>query len=310
MNRTERTFAALRGEAVDRPPVSFWRHLDPKRDAVEQHVAFYRETGVDFVKVMHDGLTMPFESLEDAMKLRAHTEYYYQALERVRRVTDALRDEAPVCFNVFSPFCLLRRIMPDAAIEAAVREKPDSVVRALARVGEELSDLCDALARETDCFGIFMCYQGGEADRFDEETFNRVVRPSDRMVLDAANAALCYNIMHVCGWDGRKNALARFVSYPSAAVNWATYVDGVNLTQGKTLFARPVMGGFDNRRGTLLYTGTREEIQREARKIVDDYRTQNGSLNGLIVGADCSFLPPIESERFRWAVEAVMEDTE
>lgn len=310
MNRTERTFAALRGEAVDRPPVSFWRHLDPTRDAVEQHVAFYRETAVDFIKVMHDGLPMPFESLEDALRLHTPTAYSRQAVERVKRVADALRGEAPVCLNVFSPFCLLRRLMPDETIGAMVRENPKKIIEAMARVGEELGRLCETLAKETDCFGIFLCYQGGEADRFDEETFHRVVRPSDRMVLDAANKALRYNIMHVCGWDERKNALERFVDYPSAAVNWATYVDEVSLPQGKTLFERTVMGGFDNRRGTLLYTGSREEIQREARRMVNDYRAQNGSLNGLIVGADCSFLPPIDSERFRWVVEAVMEVTQ
>ncbi|MDD3409179.1 MAG: uroporphyrinogen decarboxylase family protein [Eubacteriales bacterium] len=309
MNRTQRTLAALAGERTDRPPVSFWRHLDPRLDAAAQHAAFYEETGVDFIKIMHDGLPVAFADLRGAAELTPEGAYAQAALERARRVTDALVGEAPTYFNVFSPFCLLRRVMPDEAIAQAVRCDEQGVAAALDAAGRTLGCLCGRLIRQAGCLGVFVCFQGNEQGRFSKEVFDRVVRPSDWAVLEAANAASNENIAHFCGWDGIPNVLSRCADYPAKAVNWAISVEKLGLSDGRRLFGgRPVLGGFDNRRGSLLYTATEDEIKRETHRILADYRAREGSLNGLLVGADCSFLPPIASERFRYVVEAVREE--
>ncbi len=309
MNRTQRTLAALEGEQTDRPPVSFWRHLNPSADAVEQHIAFYEETGVDFVKIMHDGLPVAFYDLRGAADFAPDGAYAQAALARARGVTDALRGEAPTYFNVFSPFCLLRRVMTDDAIAEAVRRDEQGAAAALDAAGRALGCLCGQLIRQAGCLGVFVCFQGNEQGRFPNDVFNRVVRPSDLTVLEAANAASNHNIAHFCGWDGIPNMLSRYADYPAKAINWAISVEKLGLSEGREFFGgRPVLGGFDNRRGSLLYTATEAEIKREAHRILEDYRAREGSLKGLLIGADCSFLPPIASERFRWAVEAVREE--
>ena len=70
---------------------------------------------------------------------------------------------------------------------------------------------------------------------------------------------------------------------------------------------RNCLGGFDNRRGKLLYSGTQEEIRQETRHILETYRRTFGNTDGLMLGADCSFLPDFETERFCWVTEALRE---
>jgi uroporphyrinogen decarboxylase len=60
MDKRARVLAALRRQPVDRPPVSFWRHV-PDLDhtaagLAEAMLAFQRRWDLDFVKVMPSGV--------------------------------------------------------------------------------------------------------------------------------------------------------------------------------------------------------------------------------------------------------------
>ncbi len=78
MNKKERMMTVLSGRRADRVPASFWHHFGPDEiegDAcVQAHLDYYRETGVDFIKIMSDGLAYPLEitidTPEDWLKLR------------------------------------------------------------------------------------------------------------------------------------------------------------------------------------------------------------------------------------------------
>ena len=60
MTHRERIQATLRGEAVDRPPVSLWRHFPREDETVEglvkATVRFQREYDFDLVKLMPTGM--------------------------------------------------------------------------------------------------------------------------------------------------------------------------------------------------------------------------------------------------------------
>src|SRR5437667_349726 len=60
MTKRERVFAALERRPVDRPPISFWRHVpeldhDPRLLA-EAMLGFHRRLDLDFVKLMSSGV--------------------------------------------------------------------------------------------------------------------------------------------------------------------------------------------------------------------------------------------------------------
>lgn len=316
MTKKERVKAALQGRPVDRPPVSFWRHFSGAdahgERCAQKHVEFYRQTDMDFIKVMHDGLTAPCSlDVHDLSDLKAYrplgksNPYIRSYVDRAQRVTDAIGSEVYVYANVFSPFTLLRRI-GDEKLRYYIWEDESTVRSALDVLGEELSLLCRELVEKAGCLGVFAAFQGNEVSRFTEEKFYRIVYPSDQAMLQAANEASPFNILHFCAWDEIRNRMEIWREYPGCAVNWAIAIDGIPLQEGRRFFGgRTVMGGFDNRRGKLLYSGSKPQVQRETRRLVEEYEQAFGSQDGLIIGADCSFLPDFRLRRFCWVTEAL-----
>ena len=71
------------------------------------------------------------------------------------------------------------------------------------------------------------------------------------------------------------------------------------LCEAKEKFGRTVWGGFDNRPGSLIYTGTKEEIEAEVKRLVEA-----SSKRGYIIGPDCSIHDELPEERIKWIVDA------
>ena len=92
-------------------------------------------------------------------------------------------------------------------------------------------------------------------------------------------------------------------NYTAKAVNWAVYVENLSLADGKRFFkGRCVLGGFDNTKSGVLYSGTKDEVKAETKKLIDE-----AGKTGVIVGADCTVPADIAHERFGWVKEALLE---
>ena len=169
MDKKENLRCALTGQPHDWVPASFFFHLKPHELEGEActrfHVDFYRKTDVDFLKVMHDGLTAPCTlsprglwELKDYRPGRESNAYVSAYLDRVCRVSDALGGDAAVYANIFSPFTLLRRIGEERLL-SRLRDRDISdtaVIRGglLAEVSLALHLLhrpCDARKRDMQC---------------------------------------------------------------------------------------------------------------------------------------------------------------
>ena len=75
--------------------------------------------------------------------------------------------------------------------------------------------------------------------------------------------------------------------------------DSMTVKEAKEKFGRTVWGGFDNRPGSLIYTGTKEEIEAEVKRLVEA-----SSKRGYIIGPDCSIHDELPEERIKWIVDA------
>ena len=85
-------------------------------------------------------------------------------------------------------------------------------------------------------------------------------------------------------------------NYPAKAINWAVYVENLPLKEGKEFFGgRCVLGGFDNRKEGVLYSGSREEVETEVEKLLS-----SAGKTGVILGADCTLPSDISTERLQW----------
>lgn len=310
MTKRERVLNAFHNQAVDKLPMGFWYHFSPDDDfgqqTVEEHLRLYREADMDFIKVMCDGYfnyPNPFigtvNSADDWFRMTPMGEnspYIRRQVERAKAVVNAVGKECCVFYNVFCPMSLMRFGTNEDILMGHLKRNEEAVCHAFEVIAEDIMTLVRLLITEAGCDGIYYCVQNAEQFRFTENEYRRIVRPAELKVLEYANTLSENNILHCCGWAGDRNRIEVWQDYPSAAVNWAVYVEQLTLGEGKKFFGnRCVLGGFDNRKTGVLYSGSKEEVQAETEKIVAEAGT-----TGVIIGADCTMPSDIPVERFRW----------
>ena len=77
----------------------------------------------------------------------------------------------------------------------------------------------------------------------------------------------------------------------------------MNLAEGKQFFGgKCVIGGFDNRPGGVLLSGTKEQVEQETEKLVAE-----AGKTGVILGADCTLPRGTDLNRICWVVEKLKE---
>ena len=101
MDKRERVLAAMNGEKVDHVPVGFWFHFGGDEAmgeaCVNAHLKYYRETDLDFIKVMCDGY-FPFplplirtaEDWNRVEPLAADDPFITEQVERAKAIVDAI----------------------------------------------------------------------------------------------------------------------------------------------------------------------------------------------------------------------------
>lgn len=310
MNKRDRVERTLAGLPTDRPPVCFWRHYGPlsPEETVKRHLAFFEASGMDILKMMCDEFfTYPMDehaTPAEILKMRPlgpKHHYVRGQVERASQINEQLHGEAFTLYNAFSPYATLKHTIGDAQSMALLVEHEEAGQHLLEIICEDTCHIVEGILKESGTDGMMLPLQGAEINRFSEEAYLRIVRPTEKRVIECADALSKTNLLHLCGWDGIPDHLEWWDKYPAKMVNWDVDVEDVSMAQGHERFpGRVIMGGFNNREGTLLHKGTKEDIQEKARAIVRD-----AGGKGVIVGADCSVPMDIDPQRIRWVIEAL-----
>lgn len=320
MNKRERVLAALHNQETDYVPGCFWRHytkqLERGEDIVEAHMQFYRETDVDFIKISSDGY---FGWPEETVKNLKNAEELYhmghipmdhpfmtEQLDRVRNIVAAVNGECCTFYTLFCPLSIFRLQVGWDKMMECIRADPEAVMHACDIIADDVNALIKAMI-DAGLDGIFYSVQNAELTRFTLEEYEKWVRPSDLKMLNFMNSLSDTNILHCCGWDadeaGTVNHMESWKGYNACTVNWASYVDHMDVTAIKEFFpGMAAWGGFDNRVTGLMYTGTEEEIKEETRRLIRKYGRK-----GFLLGPDCSLPINIDLKRIRWVMEASKE---
>lgn len=310
MTKKERLLRAFNNEPVDKVPMGFWYHFSPDEDlrqeTVDAHLKLYRELDMDMIKVMCDGyfnypnpyiatVTRP----EDWLSMKPLGEdhpFIRGQVERAKGVVEGVKGECCVFYNVFCPMSLMRFGAGEELMMSHLRENPQAVCHAFEVIAEDIKTLVRLLFTEAKCDGIYYCVQNAEEFRFSAEEYRKLVTPAELSVLEYANTFSDNNILHCCGWAGDKNRVEVWKDYPAKAINWAVYVENMTLAEGREFFGgRCVLGGFDNRKPGVLYSGSRAEVEAETERLIQE----TGSL-GVVLGADCTLPSDIDHERLLW----------
>ena len=327
-SKRELVLKAFRGEPVDRVPVGFWHHFTSEDEwlvgfrnqaIIEKnlagHQAFLAEVDPDFIKLMSDGYfaypnerlkkVQSIKELADIEPLGADHPWISEQVELVQKIRVSFTEDLVAIYNIFAPVTYFKwlvgkvaggdDIIADFLAEDAVLTK-----RVLDVIAKDIAALTERIIKEAGADGIYLSVQSIQDARVSAEDYKTFIAPSELAVLEAANAAGGVNILHICGYEGARNDVHLFTDYPAQVINWAVGPEGISLAEGRKLFGgRTVLGGFENGKDGLLYTGSQAAIQDETNRLIAE-----AGKEALIIGADCTIPSDIEAERIQWVRQA------
>ena len=327
-SKRELVLKAFRGEPVDRVPVGFWHHFTSEDEwlvgfrnqaIIEKnlagHQAFLAEVDPDFIKLMSDGYfaypnerlkkVQSIKDLADIEPLGADHPWISEQVELVQKIRAGFTEDLVAIYNIFAPVTYFKwligkvaggdDIIADFLVEDAVLTK-----RVLDVIAQDIAALTERIIKEAGADGIYLSVQSIQDARVSAEDYKAFIAPSELAVLEAANAAGGVNILHICGYEGARNDVHLFTDYPAQVINWAVGPEGISLAEGRKLFGgRTVLGGFENGKDGLLYTGSQAAIQDETNRLIAE-----AGKEALIIGADCTIPSDIEAERIQWVRQA------
>ena len=311
MNKRERVMAAIRGEAVDRVPVSFWLHNFAAEHSAQAltdaTVRLYRSYDWDFLKpqsratcftemwgtriqssteqtVMSVVREHALTSARDFGSLKAADAAHgalAEQLDAMLAIRAQCGPEAPIVATIFAPLMVASFMLAGGrdAVLKLMREDPAALDRGLAAIGQTLKQHARrCVAAGID--GVFYATTLATRQLMSAAECRRFQRPHDLAILDAV-AGAPFNIMHVCGDN---TLFEEFVDYPVSVFSWATTAGNPTLTEGRERTGRAVLGGLP---GKPQIGGMQAEalVERARAAIAATGRRHH------LLGPDCSINP-------------------
>lgn len=309
MLKIERVKAALRGELVDRPPVSLWmEHPSADQDPAKlacTHVAFQEKYDLDFIKLTpFDLYCVPDWGGElsydptgrrapqvarravgkagDWMNLRPLSGVdgvWGKQLEALRCVKALANPDVPVLQTVYSPLSVARKLAGDRLRED-LREYPQLVHKAL----EVITATTLGFVRQTlqdGAAGIFFATTCANFDFVSEAEYATFGRRYDLEVLKAAESGW-FNTLHI---HGRKIFFDELLDYPVQALNWHDCHEYPPVRRARSMTDKCIIGGVDEE-GAIV-SGKAYDVIEEV-----SYFLQETEVRGVMVGPGCATVAP------------------
>lgn len=255
MSPRERVDAALRGEEVDRPPVSIWRHFPNQDQSADDLAAVTRAWNeaynLDFIKLMPPGdyatidwgaeseyqgapggtretTKYPVESADDWGRITpvaADAGFNSEMVRACALVREAVGPDVPVLQTIFSPLTIASK-MSAGRVVGHLRSEPDAVREALAVIRDVTVSVARAsLAAGAD--GVFFASQLATSDILAESEYLDYGTNYDLEVLEEAVAAGSrVTMVHIHGANTFFHILA---GYPGNVLNWHDRAVGPDL---------------------------------------------------------------------------------
>lgn len=309
--KRERVLAALRGEPVDRVPISFWLHNFAAENSAEglagETLRLAETFDWDYLKPQSRAqcfaemwglqyrasreravpFTVTHAPVADEAALLSiepadpHTGALGEQLAALRLIRAAVGPDTPVIWTVFSPLMVMPFLMTGGREQtlSLMRSAPTAVERALDAVAETLRAYAGACL-DAGADGLFYATNLATRSVTTAAECRRFQRPYDLRVLSAVERAP-FNLLHVCGEAARFD---EFADYPVTAFSWATVPGNPTLAEGQRKTGRAVVGGFPGKPDIAGFTGP--ALAGRARSAIAEMRGRR-----LLLGPDCSINP-------------------
>ncbi|MDR1058615.1 MAG: hypothetical protein LBL43_03620 [Treponema sp.] len=293
MTHKERVLGALKGEALDRLPVSAWMHF-PREDKTAEGMvnAFTRfQTAYDWdiAKLMYRN-SFPYEDLgvKSGDEMPDYG-WYRRVSQAVLKPSDwntlkvldpkkgALAEMVGVTkivsqkmgpsimklATVFTPLMVAHQIAGTERLQEDMKSSPKNVHQGLEAITQGVIDFTLACL-DAGADGIF--FATGEANKgfCAPKEYGEFGHPYNKRVLEAVRDKAEMIMMHICGQD---IYFEEFADYPVDALNWDDRNTAPSLKEARKLTGKCLMGGVDMRQ--TLFKGSAAEVETQIRASVE-----------------------------------------
>lgn len=236
----ERVDRALRGDAVDRPPFSFWHHfgLTNAEAHAKATLDFHREYRTDFVKVMSD---FPYPKPSGKWwELRPVDNPFPDQLRALELVRDGLGGSKYFVETVFNPWNVAQKLSSKEEVLRLKSENPQKLLDALDVITQsEIAHVHRALA--TGASGILLSVANANAAELTPEDYVKFSRPFDQRILQAISSAPL-NILHL---HVEPPYVGLFGGFTAPIINYSLHVSRVPVADVRRRYAQVIAGGID-----------------------------------------------------------------
>ena len=311
MTKRERVTGVLRGNSVDRVPISFWLHNFATENSADglamETLRLARVFDWDFLKPQSRaqcfaemwGLTYrpsteratpftvthtPLSSAADVAHLRPVEPRHGalgEQLAALRTIRAGVGSDTPIIWTVFSPMMVMSYLLSGGREQALAlaRSDPKALDAGLAAMAETLAAYA-AACLDAGADGLFYATNIARRDGLTAAECRRFQRPHDLRILAAVQDAP-FNLLHVCG---PAIHFDEFADYPVTAFSWALGAGNPTLADVHRRTGRAVVGGLPAK--PEIATLGAEAIAACARRAIDEMDSR-----ALLLGPDCSINP-------------------
>jgi len=327
MTKRDRMAAFLKGEKVDRPPVSFWRHFYPDETTPEglakAMLAFQKKFDWDFMKVnprasYHaEAFGSLFSFPSDGQKpqleepvVKSHLDWtklrppspgdgvlgdHLRALEII---ADDISGEVPFIMTIFTPMSVAANLCADMdQFLYDMRKYPGEVHAALEVVSQTFAEFAEACVH-VGASGIFLATTNwATRDRLTLEEYLEFGRAYDLEILSPIIDKAELLVLHVCKGN---NMLLNLLDYPVRMFNWdAADPANPDIAGVRDKTDKCLIGGVSHLNS--FAEGLKDKALKEARQA---FKSTGG--NKWALGAGCT-IPMDASEDTLFALRQAVE---
>ncbi|MFZ2970349.1 MAG: uroporphyrinogen decarboxylase family protein [Minisyncoccia bacterium] len=324
MNSLERIHAAIKGEYVDRIPVSMWRHF-PDVDHSSRHfvgalIAYQKKFDFDLIKVtpssgyfgeifggnfdfkqnvikkgVRENRNLVVRSNKEWKKIKdieINNSILNREIYTIKLLNDELENKVPIFQTVPNAITVARTLRGEGIFED-IKGNSHELKEALGYINGVILDYSlSCLKAGAD--GIFYFTQLATYDLLSRKEYENFGKKYDENILsELYNDAIL--IFHIHGL----NIMFDLVKdYKIHILNWHDRLTDPSLSDAKKIFSGAVLGGI-NEDGVLL-KGANDEIKRQ----VSDAIKQTGG-RSLIIGPGCVLPMNLPDEKLFTLKEAL-----
>lgn len=335
MTPYERIKAMVKGEPVDRPGASAWKHFHEEdrvvSDLVKKTIAFEEQNEWDFVKVMANGVYVQEQYGADIRWSRDGVEFpttlrrvinsprgfrelslvdvttgpVHREVEVVKRLMEHYGGKVPVTATVFTPLTYAQELYNGF-------QNPYPFVDLVRYYGEDLKEGLKVLTELTRNIieefvkagvdGFFYSTQFGNGLQMTPELYEEFGRPSDLEGFAPAVGKTWFNILHIHGDDDL--FFDKFLDYPFEAFNWQSTISNVSLADAAAKTDKILIGGLEREYDFRI--ADRDQLKES---VLNKVKAAAAAVpkNRLILAPGCALPNDVPEFRFNVLKEVVEE---